>query len=360
MRFILLVIFSMMTLKALATGINVTLVIPDGKGPLFWQMVRDISKASAKSLQVNLEILHHAPDRFASKAAIEGIIQRKVTPDYVIFFPFNANAVNLFTQLESAKIPFVTLEQKFSDDIKLKLGNARENYHAWLGEITYDNKAGGELLLKTLIDAHKQAFPNEITYITGVGGDYDSVAKHRQSVLEGLIEQNTSNKIIINQIFPMYWDPTIIHERFSLMSKRYPKTDVYWCASDQMALEILKEHQAMSKSPVIIGGFDWLPVALKKIKNKELTASAGSHFLMATHALIKIVDYHNGVDRFLEPSNVMQYEIITANNVDKFLPFIENKRWHQVDFSNYLFSKYNNTPPILTFENMVASIERLD
>lgn len=178
MRFILLVILSIMTLKAFATGINVTLIIPDGKGPQFWQMVSTISKASAKSLHVNLEIIHHDPHRFASKEAIEGIIQRKITPDYIIFFPYNAIAVNLFNQLESAKIPFVTLEQTFTDNIKLKLGNVREKYQYWLGEITYDNKAGGKLLLNTLIDAHKKVSHNKITYITGIGGDYDSVAKN--------------------------------------------------------------------------------------------------------------------------------------------------------------------------------------
>ncbi len=358
MRFFLYASFWMMPLHAFAGAINITLIIPDGKGPLFWQLVSDISRESAKSLHVNLEIIHHSPDRFASKEAIDSVIKRKISPDYIIFFPFNANAVKLFTQLESAKIPFVTLEQKFSDDIKLKLGNVREKYQYWLGEITYDNKAGGELLLSTLIDAHKKASPNEITYITGVGGDYDSVAKHRQSVLEGLIGQNTSDKIIINQIFPMYWDPTIIHERFPMISKRYPKTDVYWCASDQMALEILKEHQATSKSPIIIGGFDWIPRALKKIKNKELTASAGGHFLMGVHALIKIVDYHNGVDRFLEPPYALQYEVISANNIDEFLPFMEQKRWTKVDFSNYLFSKSKKIRPILTFENMVANSEK--
>ncbi len=358
MRFILLIIFSMMTLKAFAGGINVTLVIPDGKGPLFWQTVSNITKVSAKSLDVNLEMIHHEPHRFASMEAIKGIIQRKIKPDYIIFFPFNDIAVSLFTQLELAKIPFVTLEQRFSDDIRLKLGNVREKYLYWLGEITYDNKAGGELLLNTLIDAHKKAFPNEVTYITGVGGDYDSVAKNRQSALEEMIEQNASNKVIINQIFPMNWDPTLIHERFPLIENRYPNTNVYWCASDQMALEILKEHQATSKSSMIIGGFDWVPSALKKIKDKELTASVGSHFLMATHALIKIVDYHYGIDRFLEPPYVLQYEVISANNVDNFLPFIEKRHWNKVDFSNYLFSKSNKIRPILTFENMVNSIEK--
>jgi len=348
----------MTTIQTFAAGINVTLILPDGKGPLFWQMVANVSKASARSLHVDLEIIHHDPDRFASRKAIEAVIQRKITPGYIIFFPFNGNAVSLFTQLESAKIPFVTLEQKFSDTVKLKLGNVREKYQYWLGEITYDNKTGGELLLNTLIDAHKKASHNKIAYITGIGGDFDNVSKKRQSALESLIRQNTSNEIIINQVFPMYWDPTIINERFPKILMRYPKTNIFWCASDQMALEILKEHKATNNSPIIVGGFDWLPRALKKIKSGELTASVGSHFLMASHALIKIVDYHNGIDRFLKPPYVLQYEVISANNVDEFLPFIEQKLWNKVNFSNYLFSKSSKPKPILTFENMVASIEK--
>ena len=358
MRFYLIIAFSIMTLPSFAKNINVSLVIPDGEGPIFWQLVSEVSMAAAISLKVDLEIIHHDPNRFASKEVIDEIAQRKVKPDYVIFFSFVGNVSAAFEQLESVQIPFVTLEQIFSGDAKKAVGNVREKYKYWLGQIVYDNRSGGELLVKAMIKAHKIKYPNETLYITGIGGDFDGVAQDRQAALEDMMEDKGNSGVLINQIIPMYWNPTLIHDRFPMMQKRYPKTNAYWCASDQMALEILKENQAMSSSPMIIGGFDWIPDALKKIKNKEITASVGGHFLMVAHALIKIVDYHNGVDRFLTPPLLQQYEVITVNNVDQYLPFLENKRWNKTDFSKYLFSKHNELTPMLTVKNLMINAKQ--
>jgi ABC-type sugar transport system substrate-binding protein len=57
----------------------------------------------------------------------------------------------------------------------------------------------------------------------------------------------------------MLWEPKIITEHFSAMIKRYPNTNAYWCAGDQMALTVLEEHQKVSNKPLIISGFDWTP-----------------------------------------------------------------------------------------------------
>lgn len=353
MRFYLIIVFSILTLPSFAKNINVSLIIPDGEGPIFWQLVSEVSMAAATNLNVDLEIIHHDSHRFASKVVIDEISQRKVKPDYVVFFPFIGNVKGAFDQLEFAKIPFVTLEQIFTSDVKKAVGDVREKYKYWLGQIVYDNRSGGELLVETMIKAHKKKYPNDILYITGIGGDYDGVAQNRQAVLKDMIEEKRHNGVIVNQIFPMYWNPTMIHDRFPLMQQRYPKTNAYWCASDQMALEIFRENQAMNGSPMIIGGFDWIPSALKKIKNKEITASVGGHFLMVAQALLKIVDYNNGADRFLTPPLLQQYEVITINNVDQYLPFLENKHWTKVDFSEYLFSKHNKLAPILTVKNLI-------
>ncbi|MEW6983794.1 ABC transporter substrate-binding protein [Colwelliaceae bacterium 6471] len=356
MRNCVLLLILYFSVPVCAANINVTFIVPDSKGPLFWQLVSHVGESAARSLEVDFEVIYSDSHRFASKAVVDEIISREHKPDYLIFFPFLGNTAAVFQELESAKIPFITLEQTFTGDIKAKIGNPREKYKYWLGQVNYDNKAGGELLLDAMIKAHFKKSPEQPMYISGVGGDFDGVSIDRQSALSKRLNKTSIHNVIVNQIFPMYWDPTIIHQRFPLMVTRYPNTNAYWCAGDQMALEILKEHNAISNSPAIIGGFDWLPMALQKVKTGDIAASVGGHFLMVANALVKIVDYDNGVDRFLLPPLLNQYELITIDNVAQHLTFLEDELWKKVNFSNYLVSTNNNTQKQLTVENLLAEV----
>ncbi len=92
---------------------DVILLIPDKQGPLFWQLVSDISKAASLSLKVNLEIIYSNSNRFSLRHNIDEIVKRKKKPDYLIFRPFLGNTIIVFDQLEKNKIKFVTLERAF-------------------------------------------------------------------------------------------------------------------------------------------------------------------------------------------------------------------------------------------------------
>ncbi len=337
-----------------AASSKVTFIIPDKEGPIFWQLVSEISQASANNLNIELNVINSDSNRFALKSTIEDIINSEHKPDFLIFRPFLGNTEVIFKQLEHANIPFVTLEQAFRGESKAVLGNPQEKYKYWLGQINYDNKAGGKLLLDALVNAHQARHPKQTVHIVGIGGDFDEVSTDRQYALEQIKPAN-SKDIYIEQIFPMYWNPLMIKERLPLIEKRYPKTNVYWCAGDQMALELLRLHQLTSSTPLIIGGFDWLPQALEKIETGELTASVGGHIFMVTSALLKILDYQQGINHFSSPNSLNQYEVINQENVKKFKTFFNEKQWQQVDFTQFLLSN-NPNAKVLNVENMLAQL----
>ena len=224
-----------------------------------------------------------------------------------------------------------------------------EKYKYWLGQINYDNKAGGELLLNTLVAAQLKKRPNDKIYVTAISGDFDKVSKDREYIFSQNKKINLLGNITINQIIPMYWDPNNVTERFSMLEKRYPNTNIYWCAGDQLALKVLA---LKGDKDLVIGGFDWLPVALQKIKKGELDASVGGHFLMATIGLIKIVDYENGFNTFLNPPLLNKFEVITRANIDSHLAFFEKKLWQKINFNSYLASQ-NKQPPLLSITNLI-------
>lgn len=358
MRIILFFLSLALSHSILASNLNVTVVVPDKTtGNYFWDVVRDVNKVAAASLHINLETVFVDNDRFAQFSAIEKIAQRKVKPDYLIFRGFYGHTKKMFDLLEANQVSFITIEQNLSAEKFGINSQPQEIYQYWIGQIIYDNKAGGELLLKALINKHQQIFPNKKMYITGIAGDFEEVSANRQYALDNFIAKQHLNEleeieIEINQIVPMLWDPKIVAKRFPNLNKRYPYTTSYWCAGDQMALKVLEEHKKLSDTEIVIGGFDWMPPALQKIKTGEMTASVGGHFLMVAAAMIKIVDYHNGNNRFLTPPLLNKFELINQDNVDQYLNFMESAGWNNIDYTSFLSTK-NAQPPIFNIENMI-------
>ena len=339
----------------LAFAIKIILIIPDEEGPAFWNLVHQVSAASAKSLDVQLEVIYGGSNRFTSLEIIENIVARPIKPDFLIFRLFHGNAASVFDLIETKGILFVTLEQAFSGKEAMELQRPKEKYQHWIGEVAYDNANGGALLLNALLKEHRVRYPAVKPSIIGMGGDFDNLSISRQQVLTNL---DSSGDVHLNQIFPTYWDPKNIVANFEMMLERYPQTNIIWCAGDQLALETLVQHQQSFNNPIVVGGFDWLPEALLKIQNGEITASVGGHFLMGSIAITKIVDYQNGIDRFSTSPDFYDFEVITRENVDSYQDFMQQGKWQQVNFNQFSAFKKGHEPQTLTMQNIIESIKK--
>ena len=355
--------FCLMKIIALITALlfsqlifatQVILIIPDEKGPVFWNLVHQVSAASAKSLDVQLEVIYGGKNRFSTLEIIEGIVARPIKPDYLIFRPFYGNAASVFDRVEAKGISFVTLEQAFSGKEALELQRPKQKYKTWIGEVAYDNANGGVLLLNALLKEHRIRHPAVKPSIIGMGGDFDSLSISRQQVLTNL---DSSDDVGLNQIFPTYWDPKNITVNFEMMLERYPHTNIFWCAGDQLALATLEQYQQLVNKPTVVGGFDWLPDALLKIQQGKLTASVGGHFLMGAIAISKIVDYQHGIDRFSAQPRFYDFDVITKDNVNSYLNFMQHKKWHKVNFNQFSAYKIGHKPQPLTMQNIIESIK---
>jgi ABC-type sugar transport system substrate-binding protein len=347
-----LAVVMMFLFSHLAFATNIILLVPDNKGPAFWSMVHQVSAAAAKSVSVQLEVIYGAENRFTTLEIIEDIVARPIKPDYLIFRPFRGNATTVFDLVEATGIAFVTLEQAFSGKEASVLQRPKQKYKYWIGEVAYDNANGGALLLNALLKEHGIRHPDIKPSIIGIGGDFDNLSTSREQVLTDL---DRRSDVRINQVFPTYWDPKNVASNFEMMLKRYPQTNIFWCAGDQLALETLEQYQQLFQKPTIIGGFDWLPEALLKIQQGDLAASVGGHFLMGAIAITKIFDYQHGIDRFSEQSKFYDFEVITKKNVNSYLDFMQQKKWQEVNFNQFSAFKMGKQPQALTVQNIIKS-----
>ena len=336
----------------LAYATKVILIIPDEEGPAFWKMVHQVSAASAKSLDVELEVIYGGANRFTTLEVIEQIVVRREKPDYLIFRPFHGNAANVFQKIEDKGIAFVTLEQAFSGAEAIALQLPKQKYKYWLGEVAYDNAKGGELLLNALLKEQRIRQPDIKPSITGIGGNFDNLSINRERALKNLGSRLDTR---VNQVFPTYWEPENIATNFDMMLNRYPQTNIFWCAGDQLALKTLEHYQLRFKKPIVLGGFDWMPEALLKIQQGEYTASVGGHFLMGAIALTKIFDYEQGIDSFSGQSKFYDFEVITKNNVDIYLDFMQQEKWKEVNFKQFSAYENGDEAQALTMLNIIQA-----
>lgn len=350
--FLFLVLFN---IQCHAEAIHITFIVPDQNRPtFFWHLVSKVAESVASDLDVNLELYFSDYNRFASRAAIKAIISREQPPDYIIFRPFQGNAVEVFELLKYSNIPFVTLEQAFDATEASLIGQPGDKYPNWLGMINYDDFAGGSMLTSALFKFHQIHNPGQTMIITGIGGDFDQVSMARQANLDYMVKRPGAFKV--TQVFPMQWSPDVVRDRFPGIYQRYPQTSAFWSAGDLMAVEVTNQLDQLGwpkNKKVLVGGFDWLPDALEKIQQGKMTASVGGHFLMTSKAILNIVEYHHGNNVFAQKYTPEKYELIDSSNIDAYLPFMQQAPWPQIDFSQYSRVKSGAKVQVLSVENLL-------
>lgn len=336
---------------------SVLFVVPDKKGPIFWQLVLDVGISASKSLNINFSHIYTNSDRFAIYNAIYSVLESENKPDYIIFRPFKGASERIYKLLEKHKIKFITIERAFDGEEAKRLGKPQEQFSHWIGQINYDNQRGGQLLSDALIQAHANS-RSEPANIVALGGDFDFVSMQRQNYIEHYNVSHKTNRVNVLQVFPMYWNPVLVRERLPAIVERYPETNIVWTAGDQMAFEVIDYYKRFGLSLPIVGGFDWLPETFNRIERGQMTASVGGHFLVVAQALLKTVDYHKGLDRFIGEDRLYQYELVTKDNVNSIKQFIQESGWKKTDFTQYLHSNSSKKVKTLTIQNLIADYTR--
>jgi len=328
---------------------QISFIVPEGESDGFWSLVSEVTQTAAKSLKLQLNVVHSHNNRFANIRSISTELAKHNKPNFIIFRPYEGNLDAIFQLLESHKVYSVTIEKDLDRQAYIDPRTGKK-YQYWLGQISYDEVQGGELLVNSLIQIHRQKAANRPANITAFGGAFDETSKKREQALYQLITAPPP-EIHLNRIIPTHWSSKFIKSNFRQISARYPDTNIFWCASDDLALSVL-EYRSILNPTTTVGGVDWQPKALEKIKTGELDVSVGGHFLMGAKAVVNIFDFSWGINNFNEPQTLQHFEAITRENVDNAFDFVTQKRWIDIDFHQFT-ETHTNQPVELTLEAMI-------
>ena len=329
----------------------------------FWLKTEMITKAAAVDLGIKLDIIYGGGNRLIQLDEVKRYLQYQKKPDYVIVMNYPGGARAMMSVLEQYQVPFITLENNILAQERAHIGKPGEKYRYWLGEIFYDHQQAGDLLAKDLFRQYQQGHTQQAIVI-GLSGHHGQESLARNQGLQTRAGQ--SAQMDLGQIVYASWSEQLAYQNTLKLLKRYPDTGVVWCASDLMAygaIRAAKESGLTINKDVFIGGFDWLNSSLFKIKEGEMSASVGGHFMMGAWALISIYDHLNGVQYWQKSASrqlIFDLELVNPDKVKALQPLMEqnSNAWSDFDFKQFSLAVQKSDHYEFSVEKLLNNLKR--
>jgi ABC-type sugar transport system substrate-binding protein len=219
-----------------------------------------------------------------------------------------------------------------------------------------DTRAGSDLA-NILVQNATAVMENSKQSIIALSGSIQSQASSYR--VEGLHQRVAGDRnLALNHIYNTTWTRENAANVLEKGLKSYPDTTIVWTVSDELALGSLQVLKANGRKPgqdIFVGSFDWSAEGLQAVKDGDIVASMGGHFMEAGWALVMLYDYHNNKD-FKDDTGVeivTVMESITRDNIDTFLHKLGKRNWNKVDFRK--FTKTNN-PALKSYDFSLDAI----
>lgn len=352
--FILFIIISEMSLSA--EKINVVFVNPGYSNEVYWVMVTNFMKASAKDLGINLEVVYAERSHIKQIELSKKLISKNPKPDYMIVVNEKLVAPSIIEEANKAGVKTLLILVDLADEQKIKYGTPRKNYKNWLGSIMPNNiQAGYNIGAELIKEARKKGKNLEMIAINGSRATLAAVERE-----EGLMKLLSKNKDVkLNQVVFAEWEMKKGYDSAKGLITRYPKTTMIWCANDLMAEGAIKAVEEVGKIPgkdILIGGLNWSDAGIKMVKSGKMVTTVGGHFMVGGFSLVMIYDYENGIDFASSEGLEIQSEVFGALNIENIDAYIKNygdQNWEKLDFKK--FSKKLN-PKLEKYDFSLKSV----
>lgn len=336
-----------------ASPIKATFINPSYPGSEFWNNVTQFMQAAADDLGVELKVVYASQssdiDRLEYVKLFAQECNAPTPPDVIVTHFRKGSAKQILDIGEKSGVKSFFFNTQVPSDERDVVGLPREKYKHWIGHMFPNDTLAGYDLAKLLIRVaeHKGLQnPDGNILLAGLSGNQHSVAAiNRNQGLEQAVKETGRE---LSQIVFTKWKRERSKELSLKLMQRFPDINVFWAASDDIALGALDAVKQAGIKPgqkILVGGFDWRIQALEAIKAGEMTASGGGHFMEGGWAMVMLYDYFHGKD-FASAGGQFESRLLMIDgaNVESYLKHFSGKNWRQIDFKK--FSKTYN--PALT------------
>ncbi len=305
----------------------------------YWEPVETLVRKACDDLGMNITVYYADSSRDKFLASVRDAISNNTD---VIFFPnFKKVAYDVLQLASQHKTKIFIFDSGIAKQNQDVADVPRGKFKAWIGELVADDEKAGYVLANTLFDrAEDLGLVDEkgLLQVVAINGPVSEVpSQKRFQGLKRAIEQRKNVRFM--QVVYADWDMKNASLKASSLYKRYPRTTVFWAASDLMALGIEEslriQHGLKIGKDFVVGGIDWTKQGLKAVADNQLTTSVGGQMYIAPYATVLIYDYLHGID-FAEDDDIglqasFQMRAIHVEEVELLMSRYEGG-WNSLNF----------------------------
>ncbi|WP_319583707.1 ABC transporter substrate-binding protein [uncultured Pseudodesulfovibrio sp.] len=315
----------------------------------FWRLFFGFMQAAADDLGVDLRVIT-SDNRFKVLQTARTALSYKV-PDYALYVYQCNITVDVLPLMEKAGVKSIICNTQPVANSREDVGLPGEKFSQWIGQITPDNEAAGhlaaELLIERGISLGLTARDGKLHMACLGASDIVSSAHLRRQGMEDAVSEDPH--AVVDRFISADWQREKAHYKAVRMLDMYPLAHAYWAASDSMALGILDAAREKGLTPSVnflAVGIDWTEGGVQAVRDGQLLATIGGHFMEGAWALIMALDHFNGHE-FTQPVHKSRMQALTRDNLTAYLPVLDQKNWERIDFKR--FSK-SFTPCVADYE----------
>lgn len=287
---------------ALAT--SVLFINPGRTSEPYWAAASKAMHMAANSLGMRLEILYAERDHVRVVALAQSVADRppEQRPDYVILTNDYGTGPEMLRVLAPARIPVLLAYSGVAAIDPATHENLYARFPFLLGSIEPDAEVAGYLTARALIEqarAHPTAFSGDgKLHLFAIAGDRSTPSSVlRTRGMQKAVAEHAD--AVLDQIVYGDWSRDKAEEQARWLYERYPQARLVWAGNDEMAFGAIRAWRSRGGQPghdAWFSGINTSGAALRALREGELAALAGGHFLTGAWAMVLLYDHAHGMD----------------------------------------------------------------
>lgn len=323
----------------------------------FWVRMGEFAEAVAEDLNIELQIVYPTPASYVIQKRGQQLVESLDKDDYFLTVYFGSISHDLLKTAETRRTNTFIINTEVIEEDREAVGTPRTKFKHWIGHIRPDDVQAGYLVADELLKHFERP---ETVHMVGLNGDpFVQAANDREAGLKKRVSQSPG--VTLHEVAKADWitESALVTTRNLL--EKYSDINAVWAASDPMALgaiRAIKETDKQLGKDIVIAGIDWTNEGLQAVKNGEMLADVGGHFMEAGIALLLIYDYHNGQDFANELGNSFKTPMypVTQDTIDTYFQKVgTDPDWSSIDFKQ--FTKTHN-PDLKRYDFSWPTISR--
>ena len=332
-----------------AAAQSVVFINPGKADETYWVSAADAMHRAAHSLGMQLRVIYAERDRLEPIAIARRLAQLPPAqrPQYVIFTNDYSVAPGVLRALEGSGIQAFLTYSGIQPELRDQVGVPRGRYPFWLGSLEPRAQDAGYLTARALIAAARKQPQLKAAdgkfHMLAIAGDRSTPSSVARNQGMHRAVQEAPDALLLQEVYGE-WRRDKARVQAQELFQRYPEARLVWSGNDEMALGAMQAWQVRGGKPgkdALFSGVNTSAQAFEALRQQELTALAGGHFLAGAWALVLLFDYHRGVD-FRAEGLELVYPMFKLFSAHSSLRFEKSFGTGQRPLDFKPFSKYHH------------------